>query len=182
MLLLLFSLLLLLIATPACANGIAPEMIYYWGAFYAAIVFTLGLLLEYICVCIMARAKTNRLYLRALLCTFVMNLASTIVGAIFRGPFAILYVIYIGKLHSLNTISSTIIQNIIGIGGIYLIYVIINTLIEAPIAAYAFFPKIERKRVWLWVFIANCLSMGLITIMHLAGLSFKIGYYLTRWI
>lgn len=167
-----FTFLLLITAPSLYANGIAPEFFLYWGAFYTAITFTIGLALEYICMCILARVQTSHHYWRALLCTATMNLASTIAGTIIRGPFAILYVIFLSKISNLITISSNsttdFLYNALYIFGIYLIYVIINTIIEAPIAGY-FFPKTARKRVWSWVFVANCLSMAVITIMFISG-------------
>ncbi len=162
MLLLLFSLLLLLITEPAYANAILPNIIN-WPGIYLAITFTVGFLLEYMCICILIHARTARLFLQASWCTLFMNLASTFVGAILRIPLAIFYVIFLDKINRLaaHTIA---INEAIYLIGIYFIYVIINTIIEAYITEY-YFPKISRKRVWLWVFIANCLSMGAIAVV-----------------
>lgn len=175
-----FSFFLVSFTSCLYANGISPEFFLYWGAFYSAITFTVGLLLEYICVCILAHAHTSQIYWRAALCTITMNLASTIVGVLFRAPFAILYLIFKSKISSISGDLYTTphpVDSALSIIGIYLIYVMINTIIEALVAEYYFFPKIARKRVWLWVFIANCLSMGLITLMIFLGAFVKIGRY-----
>lgn len=160
---LIFSFLLLLITTPAYANFIVSQ-IFYWPVFYITVVFTVGFLLEYICICILIRARTSKLYWEAVWCTLIMNLASTFVGAIFRIPFAILYVTFFARMRDVLTFSSGMFGNILYVAGIYFMYVCINTIIEAPITM-EFFPKIARKRVWFWVFIANCLSMGVIGII-----------------
>lgn len=159
-----FGFVLLLTTSSLHANGIAPEILLYWGVYYSAIMFTIGLALEYICVCILAHARTSKMYWRAALCTITMNLASTIVGVIFRAPFAVLFSVftsYIGALLLDSPYGTHPAITALQIFGIYLIYVIINTLIEAPITQY-FFPKVSRKRIWIWIFIANCLSMGLL--------------------
>lgn len=158
------ALIILFTTVSAYANGIAPEFIAYWGLFYSTVVFTIGFALEYGCMCILARTPTTIRYWDAFKCTLFMNLMSTFFGAIFRVAFSVMFALFVASISNPSHLMGLIIGS-----GIFFIYVSINTLIEVWTPLHYFWPLHSKKEIWLWTFIANCLSMGAITLALFAG-------------
>jgi len=162
---------MLLIAQTARANGIAIEAFYYGDIFYNLILFTFGFALEWICVIALGGRSTKNVYSRAFICTLALNIASVLGGIVFKVQFAKLFINFLTHLNNLinaPSLNGTFVASLLSALGIYLLYVIINTIIEVPIASY-FFPSATMKQVWFWIGIANCLSMGAITLFYLYG-------------
>lgn len=145
------------IAMPLLANVALPSMYEILGFSAKANGITLiGFALELLCVCIMARVTTVRLFGEAFFCTITMNAFSAIVGIILRLPlFALTNSIAFSLFGGAFNIK------VLGSGLIMLLaFVVVNTLLEGYVARNLFFPKIPARQLWFWIMMANLLSNG----------------------
>lgn len=155
---------LLFCAATLYGNVALPSLYYILGISSVSHVITLvGFLLEYACICIATRAHTRFSFLYALVVTFFMNLISAFVGIIFR-----LFSIhpFYTQLHDLiglkgnQAILGSLTFNDVGFGiALWIIFTIINTIIEMWVTLIALAPT-PKRRILFWTFMANALSNG----------------------
>jgi len=144
----------LLMSVPLLANVAIPSLYQILGFSSKANGITIiGFVLELLCVCIMARVATMKIFGNALFCTISMNVFSVIVGLMLRLPFAAL----IASLVPGQTVNLSSFQ----VGFSMLIaFVVVNTLLEGYLARELFYPNIPARRFWFWIMMANLLSNG----------------------
>lgn len=165
----LVTLLMLCVSMPLVANVALPSLYEALGFSVRANGITLlGFSLELLCVCIMVRISTIRLFGEALYCTVAMNAFSAIIGLVARIPLFLL-ISYIAQ----SLFGQMFRESILGYGFIMLfVFVTLNTLLEGFIARNLFFPKVPVTRFWFWIMMANLLSNG--TGLWLANSYFKV--------
>ena len=92
------SLILLLLVQSLHGNGILPQILLFWAAYYSIIMFTIGFLLKYMCIGILINFRKSRALWEAFYCTLLMNFTSTLFGFVFRVPFAYIYLKFMSSL------------------------------------------------------------------------------------
>lgn len=118
----------LLMSVPLLANVAIPSLYQILGFSSKANGITIiGFVLELLCVCIMARAVTMKLFGHAFFCTISMNAFSVIVGILLRLPFAAL-IAYLVSHQTFN------LRGFQAGFSMLIAFVVVNTLLEGYLA------------------------------------------------